>query len=82
MLLVIPLGASNCPLHSFVAYLRSPLLQKCPFSEVETKNFGHPLHENQQRTGAQSLELSARSALWDGISPAVKRLFINTVALL
>lgn len=28
-------GASHCPLHSLVAHLRSPLLQKCPFSEVE-----------------------------------------------
>lgn len=71
-------GASHCPLHSLVAHLRSPLLQKCPFSEVEVfLFFGRPLHEKARVT-----RLGARSALREGISPDVKRLFVNAVALL
>lgn len=72
------LGTSKCPLHSLVAHLRSPLLQKCPFSEVEMFLF---FWSSSLKTTVT--ELSARSALWDGISPfAVKQLFINVVALL
>lgn len=42
-LLLFETGTSNSPLHSVFAHFRCPLLQKCPFTEVEI--FFCPLHD-------------------------------------